>query len=588
MKVVLVLLTLSQLATVAFGILCPPGCTCSDESRSVTCVNAKVLTIPILLHPSLQSLTLVNTSLLGLDKDAISIYRELRYLSLARNAITEIPTGFFDELVHLEEVHMQENRLRSIDNQTFVQLTRLRKLDLSRNEISRLVPNSFVSNPGLRSLNLSENQLHFVSPNVFSGLKTLEVLDLSRNRFSRLESRFFEAMPALRWVSLRENMISQVPFGVFSTCAHLLHLDLSSNVITTIQSAAFSGMPQLKNLTLARNMLSIVMDPNWSYLPALERLDLSWNGLPELSSLFFDGLHSLKELNLANMADLARVEAGAFAGLTNLETLSLSGCPMLQGIDEHAFEHPTRLRHLDLRNNQLTSLGLDLLDWRQLKSLQIAGNPWNCSCDLLRLVQPLLRTMDQTDAQAAICSSPEDMLNRSVANARSPFCTPITEYALGLLAIGVLLVLFSVTLVVVFCLRSRRQGGCLTSGSPETSNFRVPLYTAGSSFTDSLSYGKSAHLNDSVGARSRSMPTNAMVENSSDYYSSILLLPHSATSAGHSLPQSMSPFANASCPYVVADPPYLYHQRPPSFIAPPPPPTVPPPQFVPRIEPVSV
>lgn len=147
--------------------------------------------------------------------------------------------------------------------------------------------------------------------------------------------------------------------------------------------------------------------------------------------------------------------------------------------------------------------------------------------------------------------------------------------------------LFSITLIVVFCLRSRRQG-CLPSASRDSSNFRVPLYTAGSSFTDSLTYDKSGHLNDSVAGRSRSVPPNAMVENGSEYYSSILLLPHSATPHGH-MPQSLSPFLPSGIsPYAVADPPYLYHQRPPSFVAPPPPPTVPPPPFAPRTSPVSV
>jgi Leucine-rich repeat (LRR) protein len=120
---------------------CPPGCTCSNETRNVICDNVKVDSIPIFLNPALTRLSLRNSQV-RLDKDSIRLYKgalhfflllshligqclDLEYLDLSHNQIEEFPEEFFDQLTNLKDLRLTGNRIAKLDTNLFANTERL-------------------------------------------------------------------------------------------------------------------------------------------------------------------------------------------------------------------------------------------------------------------------------------------------------------------------------------------------------------------------------------------------------------------------------------------------------------------------------
>lgn len=87
----------------------------------------------------------------------------------------------------------------------------------------------------------------------------------------------------------------------------------------------------------------------------------------------------------------------AFVSLSSLTWLSLAGCS-LSTISPNAFASPSPLRHLDLSDNQLSSLPA-FVNFQRIPSLFLERNPWHCDCALREL---------KLNSQA-ICSTPQKL-----------------------------------------------------------------------------------------------------------------------------------------------------------------------------------
>uniref|UniRef100_A0A7E4VVA4 LRRCT domain-containing protein n=1 Tax=Panagrellus redivivus TaxID=6233 RepID=A0A7E4VVA4_PANRE len=573
---------------------CQPGCTCFDEGRDVRCDNANLTAFPYMLNPMLRSLSLVNTKLKNLDAASISVYQELEVLDLSSNGIEELPSNFLVGFPKLRKVKLANNKIRLISDDLFKDLPALEGLDISRNHIERIMVEAFAELKALVSLNLSSNRLQNLSPKTFLGLDALSELDLSSNRYEKLNREAFTDLKDLAFLTVAKNKLKFLPRLVFTEQKKLVKLDVSQNGIATIEEGAFSGLHSLKSLDLSANELSDISSRNWPYLAELELLDLSRNNFATIYAGFFEGLGSLRSLILTANDDLQRVELNAFAGLYKLDSIALNNCPRLVFIDEFAFEHPNQLTAVAMNDNGLQAVSLNLLNWRQLQNLELSGNPWNCDCELLRFLPDVLgeirrRNGARSTESRPICSAPEALkgvaLETTTAGAT---CTSLTEPALvAVMAASGIIILITV-LIAVACVRSKALC-CRSADDKEANLSRAPLYTGGSSFTDSLTYDKTgeplfAHHHSHGGrtlpvpkanrpllyAAATSGPINNGNDPSGDYYSSIVLPPGHCTLPLH--------YGDDASPYAMGSIRDHYTMRPPSFFAPPPPPpSMPPP-----------
>ena len=129
-------------------------------------------------------------------------------LILSNNEIKRIPSGIFNNFVHLHILYLDQNLIQEIAPEAFKGAYRLRLLDLNHNELEKIPANSFEGLGNLRTLDLSSNMLHTIDPEAFKGLEELTHLDLSHNKLENIDLAVFDHLPKLRGINLSDNPLT--------------------------------------------------------------------------------------------------------------------------------------------------------------------------------------------------------------------------------------------------------------------------------------------------------------------------------------------------------------------------------------------
>lgn len=191
-------------------------------------------------------------------------------------------------------------------------------------------------------------------------------------------------------------------------------LDLRQNEISIVADDAFNraNLLNLQKLFLARCRLKIIERFAFRMLKNLVELDLSYNALTSIPSDAFESASELRELYLVGNP-IQRVSAEAFAKLPQLVRLELSNCK-IQSIDVRAFVGlESTLEWLKLDGNRLIDIRAGaLMSLQNLHGLELAGNPWNCTCNLRPLREWLLRENIPYDIPP-ICRFPMRLASKS-------------------------------------------------------------------------------------------------------------------------------------------------------------------------------
>jgi len=173
-------------------------------------------------------------------------------------------------------------------------------------------------------------------------------------RFCRLDGNLFENIP------------SNLP-------AHLKDLRLAANLLQNITCddiRSLALLTDLEILDLSGNNIAILLSGTFKAMSRLRYLDLSKNKLELLLPRTFYGLANLEVLLLNDNKALSSVSDGSFANLSNLKYLFLYGCS-LAGIRSKARSGRSKL------NDYLPTL----------RYMWLFGNPLNCDCELIPLLQ---------------------------------------------------------------------------------------------------------------------------------------------------------------------------------------------------------
>lgn len=224
------------------------------------------------------------------------------------------------------------------------------------------------------SFNSIPSSLKVRSLNLFGGLKSIPV-----------EVR---SLTGLRKLDLSRNSLTVIDTLTVGNPNVLQTLDLSSNDIVKISPGAFTELVSLEILSLSENNLQTLPKDLFQGLTNLKTLRLSFNRIFSVPLGLFDQLHSLEELDLRSNV-IHWIPGGVFQNLTNLKTLKLS-------------------------ENNLQSLSHDVLaDMKNYHdfSMELYGNPWDCSCKLENFLEFLfLLKANVSHLDMLVCYSPSRLL----------------------------------------------------------------------------------------------------------------------------------------------------------------------------------
>ncbi|XP_077018864.1 nephrocan-like [Tamandua tetradactyla] len=450
----LVLLSLCD----GFSPNCPGRCSC-DSLQSVQCYRATEIPSGIpsttkrlyISHSKIKHLQLSNfTQLLALEdlillasgtesveNDTFKTLSALKTLEIWKNKLRQVPSGF---PASLEVLKLNENSIYVLHGSDFEGLKKLKILELKNNLLSSLSPSMLSPLTGLQSLILDGNNIESVAGPL--ALPHLKHMSMENNKLHLIPGGFFTSLQSLQFLSFSGNLLSKIPINLpksllslkmernqlkairFRDMKHLenlSHLYLSGNSLSSMDGAHF--LANLTTLELSQNQLQMLP----LRLPSkLQKLDCSNNLIQRVTVQDFQDLRDLKHLFLDNNF-VSSFEAGALQKCSQLSNLALEqnlllSIPLrlpgtlarldlkgnaIQDIAERELKDLKQLQVLNLRNNKLSALDLNALEGLpRLRHLYLDGNPWNCTCSLLR-AREVLRAKG-TDVRGGQCAAPAD------------------------------------------------------------------------------------------------------------------------------------------------------------------------------------
>ncbi|XP_058811617.1 protein artichoke isoform X2 [Topomyia yanbarensis] len=325
----------------------------------------------------------------------------IRYLSLSRNVIRELPADSFTSFKKLIYLDISGNSLGVINEDTFagldntlleikmsynkistfrkIILPKLRRLDISSNSIDDLAVDAFHGLGNLLYLNLSTNEhISQITRTMIYPLTKLQVIDISNCGLKVIQSDLFHNNTELRIVMLSHNHLKILEENTFMTLNNLFSVDLSQNEIVSIKPRTFINTINLRTLHLRGNKLKEFKADHFTSETAMEILDLSANEIstfapntfkihPRLRRIILaknkiqrftpelvNTLNFLEVIDLSNN-QLTMIDQLDFARLINLRELYFAN-NQIEVLSDMAFHNSTQLQIIDLSKNKLERL----------------------------------------------------------------------------------------------------------------------------------------------------------------------------------------------------------------------------------------
>ncbi|KAG8212678.1 hypothetical protein J437_LFUL019548 [Ladona fulva] len=188
---------------------CPASCRCKwiSGKKTALCREAGYTAVPSTLNADIQVLDLTSNDISILPRDT---FRSVGLLNLQRvyvrgARVREVHKDAFRDLTILVEVDLSENKITSLDPETFSGNDRLRVLILNGNPIRELQRMQFPPLPHLKTLEMRHCLLNYVHRDAFVNLVALETLNLANNKLKRLSEAVFLFSVRLKTLSLDGN-----------------------------------------------------------------------------------------------------------------------------------------------------------------------------------------------------------------------------------------------------------------------------------------------------------------------------------------------------------------------------------------------
>ena len=354
----------------------------------------------------------------------------LEELYLSSCGILQVNGDALQGFTSLQTLDLSSNRIKWLDDLSSPTLT---FLDLSKCDIDSMNPNALNNLPSLTTLRLSGNTQFAVN----HGNLTSDSLQTFEAEYCSLTTPGLHGFPNLTYANLRGNKIATLTERSFLRNRMLVELDISANEISDIHAQTFIGARQLTFINLSANSLTRSLPFNtFATNYNLRTLDLSMNRLQSVGNFSILMLQNL-DLSQCNIREIKNDSLKSLPWLTflnlsynpiekipdniqswYLKQLDLSYC-RLSSITNETFRRMPEIERINLIGNRFTNtFKVEMFTFNeQLRSLQLANNPWVCDCsqefknfwEFLVYYPAKIKQSEQNDLK---CMSPDSVAGK--------------------------------------------------------------------------------------------------------------------------------------------------------------------------------
>lgn len=263
------------------AVVCPEGCNCEEKPKKLKCRGVKAF--PDLSDwNGLTSIDMKSCQLENVDFNSLLSFKDsLESLDLSGSSVKSFsvpPSKKDPTFSKLRTLLLNNNSLSSIGKLSIWKLPALETIDLSMNPLVEFVQSDFNNTKNLQNLNIQNLKMKLIHEQAFLPLSQLKALNMSGTKLeNHLGDKQFAGNQKLEIVDLSDNNLIEVPFALRSTNS-IIKLILNSNNMTSLRQSDFINRTKLTDLEIRRcPKLSKIDDFAFSDLTSLERLVISDN-----------------------------------------------------------------------------------------------------------------------------------------------------------------------------------------------------------------------------------------------------------------------------------------------------------------------
>ncbi|CAI6356912.1 unnamed protein product [Macrosiphum euphorbiae] len=235
----------------------------------------------------LRYLFLLRNELNVLEKDALYGLDNIRTLFLDNNHLVFLNLNSWKHMVKVQWIYLSNNLL-TFKNECFPLFTNLEMLHLQWNRIETINEFMFADLPNLSVLNLSNNVITVVHKNAFQNLLNLSDLNIADNRITTITQEMLHPLKILDKLVLRNNPITRINNVIFTEMKNLSSLDMNGINKENIEMSLFHNLTTLEYLYLKEFHYCVLYAPHVDFcLPNTDGLSSSLNLLPNSTFRWF-------------------------------------------------------------------------------------------------------------------------------------------------------------------------------------------------------------------------------------------------------------------------------------------------------------
>lgn len=360
-------------------------------------------------YPETIQFTMTHNHLKSIDASSLLNAASLLKLNLSHNEIDEIAPFTFDAAPKLTEIDLSFNLLSDLNENLFGSYL-IKYLYLHNNQLTRIDPIWFENLIYLRILTLNNNRIHTIDwimlmywPNInVLHLHTNEIVKIEKNseNFNEQQIDVPRSMQTftihnnpldhgshdLMWLNVNKINVQNTSIDICMIGNRMANVNAANNKIRKIclDNLAVADENAIVTMDLANNQLKSL--ENLTHFHHLQYLDASNNLLTHIPTELFRHLNALNHLNLANN-QLKRFDIGNVR-LPNLNFLDVSNNEMLtlhlSGSDGNGGVL-SQLKTLLLDGNRLQATDSMMRTKRQIINHEyqcLASNSIECDIDM--------------------------------------------------------------------------------------------------------------------------------------------------------------------------------------------------------------